>query len=225
MTMTERDFTLIKDHTALSTVPGLPGISLHLVTCEQDWWYQTPEDLKPLGITDPYWAFAWPGGLALAQFLLKNPAWVVNKRIFDLGAGSGVTSIAALNSGAAHVTINDTDSWALKAASLNLAANGFNTPHDRIALTSDNLIGQDLSTNLLLLGDVTYSHELVAKLIPWIERLSAKGTDILLADPGRGYLPKIGQVIGEEIVPLEIDDGRSKLTAVNIMHLSCTQHP
>ena len=42
----------------------------------------------------PFWAFAWPGGLALARHILDNPALAADKRVLDFAAGGGVAAIA-----------------------------------------------------------------------------------------------------------------------------------
>ncbi len=217
------DIELIRSETALTSVLNgkqHPSINLHLVTCEQPWWHKTPEDLAVYGINDPYWAFAWPGGLALAQFLINHPEYVSGKSILDVGAGSGVTSIAALMSGAASVTINDIDPWAIAVSKINLQANGYlfnDTP--QIRLSCDDVLGKDVTNDVILLGDVTYAKELVAKIVPWIAKLTKSGKTILLADPGRGYLPKIGEVVDQVVVPSETDDGKTRLVSVDVIKI------
>ncbi len=209
---------MILAHTEVIKFDDLSGLSLRLVTKYSKWWRMTPEDLRPLGVIDPYWAFAWPGGVSLAKYILGNP-WVVHqKRVVDLGTGSGITSLAALKAGALHVTMNDIDEWALQAAKLNLKLNP-TLPYRHVHYSSTNLIGTDLAADVLLLGDVTYSPDLVTALLPWISNLKKKGVTILLADPGRGHLPKLGNVVGVEKVPSETDDGESHLVEVGIIQL------
>ena len=41
-----------------------------------------------------YWAFCWGSGQALARYLLENPELIANKRVLDLGSGSGVAAPA-----------------------------------------------------------------------------------------------------------------------------------
>ena len=36
----------------------------------------------------PYWAFAWPGGQALARYILDHRQEVASKCVLDFGAGS-----------------------------------------------------------------------------------------------------------------------------------------
>ena len=43
----------------------------------------------------PYWAFCWPGGQAIARYLLDNPELVRGKSVVDFAAGSAVSAMAA----------------------------------------------------------------------------------------------------------------------------------
>lgn len=72
----------------------------------------------------PYWAFAWAGGRALAQFIAANPTLVAGKRVLDFGCGSGIVGIAAALAGAKTVYVADLDPQALLAAQVNAAVNG-----------------------------------------------------------------------------------------------------
>ncbi|CCU71453.1 MAG: 50S ribosomal protein L11 methyltransferase [Thalassolituus sp.] len=72
----------------------------------------------------PYWAFAWAGGRALAQFIVANPNLVAGKRVLDFGCGSGIVGIAAALAGAKTVFVADLDPQALLAAQVNAAVNG-----------------------------------------------------------------------------------------------------
>jgi len=72
----------------------------------------------------PYWAFAWAGGRALAQFIVANPNLVAGKRVLDFGCGSGIVGIAAALAGAKMVFVADLDPQALLAAQVNAAVNG-----------------------------------------------------------------------------------------------------
>jgi hypothetical protein len=73
--------------------PTLPQILMHQATPKSG-----------LGrISDdgsPYWAYAWPGGLALAHHLIANPNLATGRSVLDLGTGSGLVAIAAAKAGA-----------------------------------------------------------------------------------------------------------------------------
>ena len=51
----------------------------------------------------PYWAFPWAGGMTLARHILVRPGTVTDRRVLDLGAGSGLVAIAAAMVGASEV--------------------------------------------------------------------------------------------------------------------------
>ncbi|HWX49625.1 MAG TPA: methyltransferase, partial [Roseomonas sp.] len=40
--------------------------------------------------------------------------------------------------------------------------------------------------------DVCYEAPMTGHIMPWLRGLAAQGAEVLLADPGRAYLPKAG---------------------------------
>ena len=52
-------------------------------------------------VEPPFWAFAWPGGQALARHMLDHPAVVAGRRVLDFAAGCGIAAIACARAGAA----------------------------------------------------------------------------------------------------------------------------
>ncbi len=107
----------------VASFPELNGLRLGLINSD----YQTgplPPDVMNAVIANPaYWAFCWGSGLALAQWLLENPATVQHKKVIDLGSGSGVVAIAAAMAGAHTVYACDNDPNALAATRVNAALN------------------------------------------------------------------------------------------------------
>ena len=51
----------------------------------------------------------WEAGVALIFWLAKNPRYITNKRVLELGAGCGQTAIAAGVLGAKSVVVTDLD--------------------------------------------------------------------------------------------------------------------
>ena len=41
----------------------------------------TETELEQKNINPPFWAFAWPGGQAIARYILDNPSLVKNKNV------------------------------------------------------------------------------------------------------------------------------------------------
>ena len=165
----------------------MPEIRLHLATEVTPLWHATEATLEKSQLPPPYWAFAWPGGQALARHLLDHPELVAGKSVLDIGAGSGLVSIAAKQAGAAHVTAAEIDAFAIAAIRLNAALNAVS-----IEIESRDLIGGDSRWDTILVGDMCYERPLADRLTAWLRALAARGATVLLGDPGRAYLPKDG---------------------------------
>jgi predicted nicotinamide N-methyase len=178
----------VQRHTRLRDVEGVPGIRLHLADEVEPLWHATEEalGLGEAGAPIPFWAFAWAGGLALAGWLLEHPDEVRGRRVLDFATGSGLAAIAAARAGAGHVLAVDIDPFAEAAVALNARAN-------RVHVT---YAGRDLlpdrpphDVDVLLAADTWYEGPLAARVLPWLRAAAARGTRVLVADPGRKYLP------------------------------------
>lgn len=192
----------IRANTAVVRPALVPEIELRLVTKDQPWWYAEPVELERMGIVDPYWAFCWPGGAALARFVLDHPEVCRGKRVLDLGSGCGISAIAAARAGALSVVAADIDAMALWAVAENSRLNGC-----ELQLEGRNIIGTKLAAiDCLLAADVTYSRDLVATLWPWFTQLQAAGVSIWIADPHRGFLPRHLQPTAVVQVPPDCSD-------------------
>lgn len=135
-----------------------------------------------LAIGDPYWGFCWPGGQALARFILDHPYLVKGKRVLDFGAGCGVEGIAAMKAGASFVLGVDIDPFAAEAIQLNAALNGVS-----IESSTQDLIGHPIPDfDLLIAGDMFYDSSFSRTLLDWFSSLAAHGLTILFSDPCRG---------------------------------------
>lgn len=193
----------IRGHTELVRPPLVPELRLHLVTPRCPLWCATEAQLAQLGLEAPYWAFAWAGGQALARLIYDRPALARGRRVVDLGAGGGVEALAAAAVGAASVLAADIDPWAVACAQLNAAENSLS-----IDCTAEDLIGSRLEAELLLLGDVSYGEALTARILSWAQAEARRGVEVLIADPGRGFLFADGL---EELAcyeaPADVDPG------------------
>ena len=177
----------ILENTSVQFPPHVPEIRLHLADEAHDLWHRTEEELQASGLEPPFWAFAWAGGQGLARHVLDNPASVRGKTVLDFATGSGLIAIAAQICGAAKVQAADIDPFSADAVALNGELNGIALEH-----TSENLVGQDFGWDVVLAGDVFYDREMAAMLLPWFNTLAARGTEVLIGDPCRAYLPKDG---------------------------------
>ncbi len=180
---------LVLAHTAVATPRLCPAIRLHLITPDQPLWRANQAQVDATGLEDPFWAFCWPGGHALAHHLLQHPEIVQGKRVLAFGAGGGVEAIAAAQCGA-DVIACDTDPVAVAALALNAAINGVS-----ILTTTADLLGTEQGPwDVVLAGDVTYERELARSMRAWLTHLSRRGVLVLVADPRRGFLETDGWV-------------------------------
>ena len=99
-------------NSTLRPVPLAPEIRLHLADDAFGLWEATEAGDGRAERPPPFWAFAWPGGQALARYVLDHPDVVAGRAVLDLGAGSGIAGIAAAMAGAATVLASDLDPFA-----------------------------------------------------------------------------------------------------------------
>ena len=176
----------VRAHTRLAPVPFVPELSLYLADEPIELWERT-EQGSAAEQPPPFWAFAWAGGQALARHLLDNPELVAGRRVLDLATGSGLVAIAAARAGAAGVTANDIDPLSLAAAEANAEANAV-----RVATVEGDLLETRegyVEAGVILAGDVFYSREMAARVLPFLRWAAGRGALVLVGDPGRAYLP------------------------------------
>jgi predicted nicotinamide N-methyase len=191
----------------------VPEIRLYLAAESLPIWRKTEEELGQMNVPPPYWAFAWAGGQALARFLLDNPGQVVGRRILDLGAGSGITSIAAMKAGAAQAVASDIDALALAAIALNAEANGV-----QVETTAADLLGSAPDAlDVVVVGDLFYERALAERVLTFVEAARQRGAEVLVGDPRRSYFPsdRFRQVALYSVpVTRELEDAEIKRSAV-----------
>jgi predicted nicotinamide N-methyase len=176
---------IVARHTRLQSVEGLTGVRLHLADELSPVWRATEAALGIAGPPIPFWAFAWAGGLAIVRFLEEHPDEVNGQRVVDLATGSGLCAISAMRLGAAKSSAIDVDPFAEAAVALNARANGVKVGF----IGRDVLDEEPPDTDVLLAGDTWYEGPLAARALPWLRRAAARGTRVLIGDPGRRYLP------------------------------------
>src|SRR5690606_36711379 len=135
------------------------------------------ERLAGRKLPPPYRDYPRPGGAALARVVLDRPARIAGRRVLDLGAGGGVSSLAAARAGAREADANVLDPWAL--ATARLAA-------DRQGLTLTPLLA-DLTAHpevidgydVVLCGDLAYVRRVAPCIRALLERAAARGALVL----------------------------------------------
>ncbi len=187
-------------------------------------WTATEAELATEGLAPPFWAFAWPGGQALARRLLDAPEIAAGKRALALGAGAGLAAIAAAKAGAASATANDVDPAALAAAEMNAELNGV-----AVALDGRDLLAPARAAlwtrapgaeapavgDLILVGDLFYEQDLAARVWARLCAAADGGATVLIGDPSRGRLPEdalVREVCYDVPTPRALEDVESRKT-------------
>jgi len=187
--------------TAIARAPLVPELALHLADAALELWQATEDVLGRIGLPPPFWAFAWPGGQALARYLLDHPAVVAGRAVLDVGAGSGIAALAAARAGAACAIAADIDDFAGAAIALNAALNDLT-----VTIEQRDVLGAPPLADIVLLGDMCYERPLAERALTWARTATRAGTTVLLADPGRAYRPTDGLVeLARYAVPTSLD--------------------
>ncbi len=197
----------VRAHTTVATAPLVPELPLHLATEITPIWHAT-EAWLAAQCAPPFWAFAWPGGQALARHILDHPRTVAGRRVLDFASGCGIAALAAARAGAAQVLAAEIDPLAGAAIAANAALNGVT-----LTITLADLVATPLAEpapvwDLILCGDVCYEAPMTRHILPWLQAL-ANRAEIWVADPGRAYLPRQGlREFARYTVPtsLELED-------------------
>lgn len=213
----EPDFAaFILGNTNVFRVPHVPEIALRLADEAVPLWHKTEEELGAMGVPPPYWAFAWAGGQALARYVMDHPPLVCARRVLDLASGSGLVAIAAAKAGAVPVVASEIDAFAEAAIALNADLNGVYVEILRQDLL-DHPSPLASRYDVILVGDLFYERDTAQRALAFLERHAKLGSDVLIGDPGRTYLPRERLVKQcEYMVPVtrDLEDQSIKQTAV-----------
>jgi predicted nicotinamide N-methyase len=203
----------IRTQTTEASASIIPELKLHLATEVTPLWQLTEERLKGGNLPPPFWAFAWPGGQGVARYLLDHPEVARDKRVLDFASGSGIGAIAAMKAGAAQAVAIDIDHLALQAIQLNAALNN-------VAVETDDFIDMEKApkrVDLIIAGDVCYSQAMSARIMRWLWLCVAAGIRVVIADPGRAYVPERGLTeLATYTVPTSLDLEGEKSRTVRV---------
>lgn len=149
----------------------------------------------------PYWAISWPGGQALARYLLDHPDLSKERHVVDLGCGNGLVAIAAALCGARSVLAVDLDPDALLAT--DIAA-------ERMGLRVDTQMSPMSEINpkpgaVICAADMWYDAAVGRHATDVLLRLSADN-DVLISDANRSYRPrKNAHQLANYYVPVSLE--------------------
>lgn len=147
--------------------------------------WEAAEQLAGHVLPSPFWAYPWAAGVALARVLLDAPALVRSERVLDFGCGGGIASLAAARAGAAHVTANDIDPWALEVVRLSAAHNHLALDTLFADLTAEPARVADY--DVVLCGDLAYEKDVAPLQRAFLAHARNSGKRVIVADAGRTY--------------------------------------
>jgi len=194
----------VRAHTRQGRPSLVPEVALHVADDVVALWEALAEgreaDRADPGSDPPFWAAAWPGGQALARYVLARPEIVAGRTVLDLGAGSGRVAVAALRAGAGRVVASEVDPYGRAAIAVNAELNGVGP----VDVAGDLLDGDpDSGVDVVLAGDVCYDREMTARVLPYLGQAWLGGAAVYLGDPGRPYVPREGLV---EVATFDVPD-------------------
>ena len=165
-------------------------------------WTMNEEQVEKLGIASPFWGFVWPGGHALARYLLDHPHIVRDQTVLDIGTGAGIVAIAAALCEAKQVIANDVDELALVATKMNCELNNVT-----METSKKDLVGSsDDNWDLIVAADMCYELELTERMTAWLREQTERGKTVIFADPNRGWLQNHPvEAVAQYETPCDID--------------------
>lgn len=172
----DRAQSIVYANTSHGRAALVPEIALLLATDPRGIFQVARE----AGHLPPFWAYAWPGGQALARHVLDQPALVAGRRVLDIGAGSGIIALAAARAGAAQVVAADIDPLSVMATAMNAGLNDLT-----VATCGEDLLDGTADADVVLAGDVAYESPLKERVEAFLGRARKSGADVFIADRSR----------------------------------------
>ncbi len=180
----------VRAHTRIERPALVPEVQLHVADDVVALW-EAMEQHGGNAEEPPFWAGAWPGGQVLARYVLDHPQVVEGRTVLDLGTGSGLVAVAAVQAGARSVVASDPDPYSATAVAVNAETNGVGP----IAVVGDLLDEEPPDVDVVLAGDVCYDRVMTERVLPFLGMAWLRGATVLLGDPGRRYLPRDGLLV------------------------------
>jgi predicted nicotinamide N-methyase len=187
---TAKDFSrFLRKATTIAAPELCPELRLHTATDLPSLWKEHESRIGRLGAAAPFWGIAWPGGQALARFVLDHGPLVAGRTVLDFGSGCGICAIAAARAGARSVEAADIDPYSRLAIGANARLNGAS-----VTIGQTDVMAEQPRWDVVLASDVWYDRFLAERVTPWLRSLARAGTMVLLGDIGRAHFPRSGLV-------------------------------
>ena len=130
----------------------------------------------------PFWAKIWPSAIALTSFLQREPDWIKNKTVLELGAGIGLPSFVMAHY-AKTMIISDHAVEAVALMNKNIQHLQLN--HTKAICLDWNHFPDDVTAETILLSDINYAPDQFEPLLQLIRKFIDKGSVIILSTPQR----------------------------------------
>ena len=208
---------LLQECAPFEPVPLCPEISAFQGRSLVEVW-EAAEKIAGANLPAPFWAYPWAAGCGLARVLLDQPELVRDKRVLDLGAGGGVTSIAAAFVAAREVVANDVDPWALAVARLAASRQQLSLQFLLKDLTED--ISSVDNFEVVLCSDMAYERRMTPRYQTLLMRARNRGATVIVADAGRTYFSAEGLELIAEFtmeVPRDLEGVSTRVARVYYM--------
>jgi len=161
----------------------------------------------------PYWAKIWASSKAMAAFLQKNPTWIQDKTVLEIGAGIGLPSFQNAST-AKSIIISDYDRDAVVLMKKNI---NFLELKNVLAIHLDwNDFPNDIEGELVLLCDVNYAPSDFNALIKLIENLLNQNRILVLSTPERISSSKFMEAITPYIKQSFLETVRENGQTINV---------
>jgi predicted nicotinamide N-methyase len=168
--------------------------------------------------TPPYWALEWPGGQALARYILDHPEIVTRRIVVDWGAGSGLVAIAAALSGAQQVLAIDRDRVSIDAIRENT---WLNRVAQRVLAIQAELPSQSGGEGeVILAADLWYDRFDATRITAALRSVAKRGSTVLIGDTNRAFTPRGGlALLSRYSIPTDPEIEQTTLTGAFVARL------
>lgn len=203
---------LLDRHAPLAPAPLVPEISVFQGRSLIEVW-EAAEHVAGENLPAPFWAYPWAAGCGLARVLLDHPEYVRDARVLDLGAGGGITALAARRAAAREVVANDVDPWALAVMRLAATRQNIELTYLLADLTGD-LHAVD-GFDVVVCSDMAYERRMTPRYQALLLHARNRGARVLVADAGRTYFDASGlKLLAEYVLAVPRDlEGVDERTA------------